>query len=162
MPVEVELKRPVCRYELVANDVESFLRRVRTGIISGTKFTVKVKYSDYLPVGYNVLDAVPKHSLMYMQYKKTFRLPDQGTQELTLGVDYLFVSSAGDTDIPVEIEVLDEQSVTIASSVVRIPCRQGKNTVVRGQFLTTDSAGGVGFDDTFDKEIEVDMTVKDL
>lgn len=160
---EVELARPVARYELVANDVEAFLRRVSEGEVGGTKFTVRIKYDGYLAVGYNALDDVPKHSLMYMQYQKSFSLPKEGTKELTLGLDYLFIP-AGETStyVPVEIEVVDQDNVTVAQNALRIPCRRGKNTMVRGAFLTEESGDGIGFDPDYEGEINVDIIIKDL
>ncbi|WP_273161157.1 DUF6562 domain-containing protein [Bacteroides fluxus] len=161
--VEVELARPVARYELVANDVASFLRKVAAGEITGDKFTARIKYNDYLPVGYNVLDDVPKHSLRYMQYSKTFSLPEAGTRELSLGFDYVFVQTGEKTTyIPVEIEVVDSKNKTVAGSVVRIPCVRSKNSVVKGAFLTVSSDDGVGFEPDFDGEVDLDVEIKPL
>lgn len=155
--VEVDMSRPVARYELIATDVYAFLSRVEAGKIDGTKFTVRVKYDGYLSVGYNVLDDVPKHSLMYMQYQKSFSLPSAGTTELTLGFDYLFVPEGETAEIPVEIEVVDENSVTVASSALKIPCERGKNSTVRGRFLTSKANGGISIDDGYDGKIDVDL-----
>lgn len=161
--VEVELARPVARYELVANDVASFLRKVAASEVASDKFTVRIKYNDYLSVGYNVLDDIPKHSLRYMQYSKTFSLPEAGTRELSLGFDYVFVQAGeSTTHIPVEIEVVDSKNVTITSSVIRIPCVRSKNSVVKGAFLTVSSDDGVGFEPDFDGEVDLDVEIKPL
>lgn len=161
--VEMELARPVARYELVANDVASFLRKVAAGEVASDKFTVRIKYNDYLSVGYNVLDDIPKHSLRYMQYSKTCSLPEAGTRELSLGFDYVFVQAGeSTTHIPVEIEVVDSKNVTITSSVIRIPCVRSKNSVVKGAFLTVSSDDGVGFEPDFDGEVDLDVEIKPL
>lgn len=161
--VEVELTRPVARYELVTNDVAAFLRQVAAGEVTGDKFTARIKYNDYLPVGYNVLDDVPKYSLRYMQYSKTFSLPEAGTRELSLGFDYVFVQAGeGTTHIPVEIEVVDSKNVTVTSSVIRIPCVRGKNSVVKGTFLTVSSDDGVGFEPDYDGEVDLDVEIRPL
>lgn len=161
--VKVELSRPVARYELVANDVAAFLRKVAAGDVTGDKFTVRIKYNDYLPVGYNVLDDVPKHSLRYMQYSKTFSLPEAGTRELSLGFDYVFVQAGeGTTHIPAEIEIVDSKNVTVTSSVIRIPCVRGKNSIVKGAFLTVSADDGVGFEPDYDGEVDLDVDIKPL
>ena len=58
--LDVELYRPVARYELVAKDVATFLNKLSTGGLKGESFTARVKYSDYLPTGYNLWDDVPQ------------------------------------------------------------------------------------------------------
>lgn len=156
VPVKMELKRPVARYELIANDVATFLRRISKGEVTGKKFTARVKYDYYLPVGYNALDGLPKHALMYMQYNRTFTVPAEGEKELNVGFDYVF---AGDEPekIPVTLEIVDEKSVTIARTSLNIPCQKGKLTRVRSGFLTADPNGGVGFDPGYDGNIDVDL-----
>lgn len=156
---DIPLYSPLARYELVANDVKEFLEKVTNGEISGKKFTVRVKYSYYLPVGYNVLDDVPKFSLMYMQYVRSFELPEEGVEELALAFDYVFVAKNEKESIPVEVEIVDENNVTVNNTVLHIPCERGKNTTLKRGFLTTSSEGGIGFDPDYDGEIDVDVPV---
>lgn len=165
---DVTLQRPVARYELIATDVDKFLQRITDGEVNGETFTARIKYSGYLPVGYNALDNVPKHSLMYMQYNTSFELPEEGTDELRVGFDYVFVSNEEEIDtVPMEIEIVDADNVTIANSVVNVPCERGKNTVLTGAFLTTyeqgggedpdpdEPGGGIGIDSEYDGEIDI-------
>lgn len=154
--VKMELKRPVARYELIANDVATFLRRISKGEISGKKFTARVKYDYYLPVGYNAFDGLPKHALMYMQYTRTFAPPAEGEKELSLGFDYVFVGEAPEK-IPVTVEIVDEKSVTIARTSLSIPCRINQRTSVRSAFLNADPNGGIGMDPDYDGSIDVDF-----
>ena len=157
--LDLTLHRPMARYNLVATDVAAFLRRAAKGLISGTTFTAHVRYTGYLPIGYNALDAVPKKSVMARRYWRTFSLPAEGTRELTFGFDYLFVAAEGITYIPVEVELRDESGKTVALSSVRIPCEQGKVSEVRGQFLTTNPKSGIGFDADYDDRVTIDATV---
>ena len=169
--VDVALQRPVARYELIATDVAEFLQRVADGEVNGEQFTARIKYSGYLPAGYNALDEVPKHSLMYMQYNTSFSLPEEGTEELRMGFDYVFVPNDGEIDtVPMEVEIVDEDNVTVANSVIKVPCERGMNTTLRGDFLTTyeqgggedpddpdDGDGGIGFDPEYDGGIEIEI-----
>lgn len=158
VPVKVELARPMARYELVATDAVAFLKKH-----AGTKgnFTARVKYSYYLPVGFDALNAVPRHSLMYMSYKKTFALPAEETKDFTIGVDYLFIGDER-KEIPIEVEITDPQGVTVARTILLVPCMKGKQTTVRDNFLTADPATadeGVGIDPDFDDEIDMEVGV---
>ena len=170
---DVTLQRPVARYELIATDVADFLQRVADGEVNGETFTARIKYSGYLPVGYNALDNVPKHSLMYMQYNTSFELPEEGTDELRVGFDYVFVSNEGSASVPMEIEIVNENNVTVANSVLNVPLERGKNTVWTGEFLTGDDQGGqgggdepgededgIGIDPDYDNETDLGVTVE--
>lgn len=170
---DVALQRPVARYELIATDVDKFLQRIADGEVSGERFTARIKYSGYLPVGYNVLDDVPKHSLMYMQYNTSFDVPEEGTDELRVGFDYVFVSNEGSASVPMEIEIVNENNVTVANSVLNVPLERGKNTVWTGEFLTGDDQDGqgggdepgededgIGIDPDYDNETDLGVTVE--
>ncbi len=169
---DVTLQRPVARYELIATDVADFLQRVADGEVNGETFTARIKYSGYLPVGYNALDNVPKHSLMYMQYNTSFELPEEGTDVLRVGFDYVFVSNEGSASVPMEIEIVNEENVTVANSVLNVPLERGKNTVWTGEFLTGDDQGGqggdepgedeggIGIDPDYDNETDLGVTVE--
>ena len=170
---DVELQHPMARYELRATDVDKFLKRIADGEVSGEKFTARIKYNGYLSAGYNVLDDVPKHSLMYMQYKTTFEVPEAEKEDLRIGFDYVFVSNEGSATIPMEVEIVDADNVTVANSVINVPVERGKNTVFAGELLTGDDqgggedpdpedpddeeGGGIGFDPEYDGEITVDV-----
>ena len=155
--LDVELYRPVARYELVAKDVATFLNKLSTGGLKGESFTARVKYSDYLPTGYNLWDDVPKNSLMYMEYKVAFERPADGTKELILGFDYVLTDAGETVSIPVELEILNEKNEVLARTAFRVPCERGKNTTVRGNFLTSDANGGIGIDPDYDGDLEVDL-----
>ena len=170
---DVTLQRPVARYELIATDVDKFLQRIADGEVNGETFTARIKYSGYLPVGYNALDNVPKHSLMYMQYNTSFELPEEGTDELRVGFDYVFVSNEGSASVPMEIEIVNEENVTVANSVLNVPLERGKNTVWTGEFLTGDDQGGqgggdepgededgIGIDPDYDNETDLGVSVE--
>ncbi len=145
-------------YELVAKDVATFLNKLSTGGLKGESFTARVKYSDYLPTGYNLWDDVPKNSLMYMEYKVAFERPADGTKELILGFDYVLTDAGETVSIPVELEILNEKNEVLArTAAFRIPCERGKNTTVRGNFLTSDANGGIGIDPDYDGDLEVDL-----
>jgi hypothetical protein len=52
---------------------------------------------------------------------------------------------------------LNEKNEVLARTAFRIPCERGKNTTVRGNFLTSDINGGIGIDPDYDGDLEVDL-----
>lgn len=155
------LERPLGRYELIATDMEALRRKVEAGEVKAGKFTARIKYSDYLPVGFDVLTGELRNRLRYMSYKKTFEIPKEDTHYFTLAFDYLFCETAS-SDTPVEVEIVDCDGTTVARSIIRIPCTREKNVTIRSKFLTADPAlaeDGIGIDPGFDDEIDMEVNV---
>lgn len=162
VPVEMTLDRPVGRYELIATDVQALRDSIATGSVQGNRFTARINYSNYLPVGIDMLTGELRNPLSYLSYRTVVRLPEEGTDELSIGFDYVFCETEG-SSIPVEVEIVDEDNVTIARSIIRIPCERGKNVTVRKDFLTADPSqageGGIGIDTDFDDEVDLEVDV---
>lgn len=158
VPVDIELQRPVARYELVATDVARFKKRVESNIIQGKTFTATLKYTDYLPIGYNVYDGICKQLLMYMGYKRTFTLEQLTGDEFTLAFDYIFASDKKEK-APISIELTNEKGDVVGGVRLAIPHMAGRQTILRGSYLTSKSNGGVDFDPSFDGEVDVDINV---
>ena len=98
---------------------------------------------------------------MYMSYKKTFALPAEGTKDFTIGVDYVFMGDEK-KEIPIEVEITDPQGITVARTILLVPCMKGKQTTVRDNFLTADPSTtdeGVGIDPDFDDEMDMEVEV---
>lgn len=153
---DIELLRPLGRYELVAQDVEAFRRRLAEGSVQGTTFSARVKYAGYLAVGYNCYDMIRKHSLNYMTYTTRFRVPADAT-ELSLAFDYIFVAPDEELDVPVEIEIVNENSVTVSRTQISLPVQRNMNIIVKGRFLTSTADGGLSIDPGYDGDVTVDV-----
>ena len=69
-------------------------------------------------------------------------------------------------------EIVNEENVTVANSVLNVPLERGKNTVWTGEFLTGDDQGGqggdepgedeggIGIDPDYDNETDLGVTVE--
>lgn len=156
--VKMDLQRPVARYELVANDVEKFLRKITDGEVKGKKFTVTVRYTDFFYTGFNALDEIVKNALKYVSYSGTISVPEAGTKELGIAFDYVFVSDEG---IPIAVEVTDESGTLLARTYLMLRCKAGESQILCSNFLTADPSGdGVDidteYDDTINDKVEVE------
>lgn len=158
VPLDVQLERPVGRYEIVTTDLAAFRTRLAQGLITGTEFKTRVRYAGYMATGYNVLENVPKNLLSYQFYNVNLRNWDGDAASMRLAFDYILVSpSMEGSQIPLEIEILNENNVQVSRTVVTVPVRQGYNTVVSGRFLTGSDSGGVAVDPGFDGSIDIDL-----
>lgn len=157
VPVDIQMIRPLARYELIATDVAKFLDKVKKGTIAGKTFSVNVKYNYYLTTGFDALTGKVKNPLLYMQYGKSLTLPVEGTEECNVGFDYVFVNGEG-SFVSVTIEITNEKGAVVARSKgIKVPYEQGFTTTVRGQFLTSNPNPGIDIDTDFDGDINVDL-----
>lgn len=156
--IKMDLKRPVARYELVANDVATFLKKITDGEVKGKKFTVSVRYTDFYYTGFNALDEIVKHALQYISYSSNISVPEAGTEELSIAFDYVFVPDEG---IPIAVEVTDESGTLLACTYLMLRCKADESQTIRSNFLTADpSGGGVDFDPEYDDVINDKVEVE--
>lgn len=157
--LDLTLQRPLARIQFAANDVDDFLQQINDGTVNGTDFVTRLRYNDYLDMGYNVLKRLPRHGLMYLSCERTFKKDDlvRG-QPLPLIFDYVFAVEGENTSIPVTLEVLDsEASTVLASTSFNVFCKAGHHTTVTYGFLTANTDGGVTIDPDFNGKDEIDV-----
>lgn len=156
--VDIELSRPVGRVQFIANDVAAFLKQHAADGKKQT-FVVRLSYNDYLNVGYNVLERLPRHGLLYMKCDRTFTTDELVAGEpFTLAFDYLFAPDGENVSIPVTVEIWDKDVKNVlAAASFSVACRAGFHTDVTYGFLTADPDGGITFDPGFDGTGEIEV-----
>lgn len=155
VPIDIRMIRPLARYELIATDVDKFLKKIKDKEITGSQFTISIKYGYYLTTGFNALTGQVKHPLQYVSYSKSMPLPTEGTEELSIGFDYVFVNGEG-SFVSLTIEVTNEKSNVVARyRNLKVPYEQNHLTTVRGKFLSANP--GIDIDTDFDDDIIVDL-----
>lgn len=155
--VGLELKRPVARFALVANDVAAFLGRIASGQLTGTSFVLRLRYADYLNQGYNVPERLARHGLLYLSADRTFKVDDlKAGEPYALAFDYVLAADEGNTVIPLIVEVLDSSKTNVlASTGFNLFCRAGYHTTVTYGFLTSSGEGGIIFNPDFEGSDEI-------
>jgi len=162
VPTDIEMIRPMARYNLIATDVDKFLQKVDKKEITGKKFTITVKYNYYLPTAFDALTGKLKRSLQYMEYNKTVELATlrglENKDEFTIGFDYLLINNESAASVPVTIEITNESKKVVARyQNLKIPYERNKETNIRGHFMT--ASPGIDFDPDFeDEDIIIDVT----
>lgn len=153
------LQRPVARYEVIATDLQAFKKKIASGEIEDGTFIARIKYNGYLSTGFNVLDGITKNAMQYIQYQMRLTLPEEeDATELRLGIDYLFLDNDETANIPIEIEIVnDDNDETVARTTASIPVQRNRSTIVRLPVLSVGTAGGVGVNDEYDGSIDIDL-----
>lgn len=160
--IDLQLERPVARVAFVANDVDAFLRKLQEDKVTDSNFTIRLRYTDYLNMGYNVPERLPRHGLMYISTdrklaKKTF----VAGQPLTLIWDYVLAADGENTVIPVTLEVLNAaKSQVLASTSLNLYCKAGRHTTLTYGFLTSTGDGGITFNPDFDGKEDITVPAR--
>ena len=163
--VTVPMERPLAKYKIIASDLEEFTRYAKRLIAqkaadkeNGTRgetrafdlndYRVVFKYNGFMPCSFNMFTNKPADAWTGVSFEST--LLELSENEAELGFDYVFVNG-NESSVSVTIEVYDwEDELISRSNPIDIPIIRSKLTVVRGDFLTTKAAGGVGIIPEFD------------
>lgn len=166
----VEMKRPYSKYELIANDLRAFIenettRYTRAGSGSSkvpdiTEYKVYYSYPGYMPYSYSVIDDRLVDSKSGQVFES--RITKINDDEATLGFHYVLinaVSNVGDSQgVAFKLWVVAPDGKEVASSATfTIPLRRDNHTVIRGEFLTEESEGGVVIDPDYEGDHNIEM-----
>lgn len=155
--VNIDMKRPMSKFEFVAQGLDKFLS-VANARAAGT-YKVTIQYTPYVPNTFNVrtgnVGSTDGHSF-------TSTLDYNGEQQASLGFDYVITrNSVNESDVPsvdVQIILSDSESKVVAKSQpINVPVKRDHHTVITGNLLSPSSGGngGVGIDPDFDDEFNI-------
>lgn len=152
------MDRPLARYEFVTTD---FGKLARDSVSPGSgretldEYTVRVRYTGYMPSKFNFFSDRPVDSLLGMGYNARITRVDKETA--SLGFDYVFVGDS-ESAVDVALDVYDKDGVRIASTdPIKVPLQRGHYTLIRGDFLSTEAHGGIGIDPEFSGEYNIEI-----
>lgn len=155
--VKVDMVRPLAKYELIATDVKDFLRKTKKQRADDETFTITFSYGFYLPTVFNILSGKPADSQTGVQYTVPLVVPTDGQEECTIGTDFVFVNGA-ESFVKLSMEIRDGGGNVVSRTTgLEVPYRRGHLTTVCARFLTNEMQGGVGIDDEFEGDINVDL-----
>lgn len=118
-------------------------------------YTVTFRYAGFLPAVFNNLTNKPVDSRTGVSY--TAKISQLSDSEALLGYDHFFVNGH-ESSVKVAIEVRDTRGNLVANvNPIDIPVKRGRCTVVRGEFLTSRTTGGVGIVPDFDGEYNIEI-----
>lgn len=167
----VEMLMPMARYEFISTDVEEFLDKIpslngegksMSDAINGNaitrsdleEFKVVFRYPGYMPSVYNIFTNQVTDAWTGMSFESSLDVTNEG---ILLGFDYVLLNDRED-GVNVSVEVYNGMGEKIASTPsIEVPILRGKYTVVKGDFLTTVSEGGVGVDPGYDGEYNIEI-----
>lgn len=166
----IENMPPMARYEFVSTDVEEFIERLP--FISNSyqprddegsrglsradleEFKVVFRYTTFMPSVYNMFTDKPTDSWTGMTFASTMDVRDDG---IVLGFDHVFVNG-NEGVVNVAADVYNGAGDKIASTPsIEVPITRKKNTVVKGEFLSSIGSGGVAIKPGFDGDYNIEI-----
>ena len=155
---DVEMRRPMGKFEFVTTDLSEFLdreteRRALSTRATTDDYRVVISYPYYYPNAYNVItDDIASGS----GYSFETKMSVTGVSEASMGFDYVFIKNISEGAVQAQVAVLDLDGNRVANSqVIMIPIRRDYHTVLRGAFLSMDANGGVGVNPDYDGDHNV-------
>lgn len=168
----IEMNSPMGKYEVISTDVEAFLTRViqmmqlkgeLNSIGSSPSFEqmlqsvnledyqIEVSYPQYMPYQYNLFtDKAGDSQFQSVSYRSPMRLQNNNT-EMLLGHDLVFVNTSTGNYVSVMVRVLDKDDNELSrSNSVDLQLMQGKYTIAKGEFLTSQATGGAVINPGYD------------
>ena len=173
----VSMSRPLAKFTFISEDLDEFITRALERIqaqleaegessgqaideidarsIDFDAYTVVFAYTSYMPCSYNLFTDRPADSATGMTFYGS--ISQTSDTEAELGFDYVFVNSNA-TSVQVALYVYDTDGTLIAhSDVITVPLLRSCLTTVRGDFLTSEAAGGVGISPDFDGQYNIEI-----
>ncbi|MCH5335772.1 MAG: hypothetical protein J1D86_08255 [Alistipes sp.] len=157
---EVDMRRPLGKFEFVTTDLTEFLDREaeRRGLSTRADiddYRVVISYPYYYPNAYSIItDDITSDSGYLFETKMTVT----GQSEASMGFDYVFIKNIPDGAVQAQVAVFDLAGNRVANSqVIMVPIRRDHHTLLRGTFLSMDAKGGVGVNPDYDGDHNVTM-----
>lgn len=163
--VPLPLERPLARYEFVSTDLVKFLQLESnrgsltipkapdsgapdiTKVQGLSNYTVVMRYTGYMPHVFDIFANRPVDAKTGVSYNASINIIS--ATEARLGFDYVMVNGH-QSSVAVALEVYDPSGQLISLvNTINVPTTRNRNTVVRGQFLTSQAQGGVGIQPGF-------------
>lgn len=168
-PARVPMHRPMARYHFITTDLGDFISKIKSHTDSPADpldhpaagpdlndYTVRFRYSGYMPSAYNAHTDKPVDSRLGVSYAGTLRQIDE--HEAELGFDYVLVNGT-QTSVKVAVDIIDRRSGKAIASTdpIEVPLRRNHYTIVKGHFLTATAGGGIGIDPGFSGDINIEI-----
>lgn len=172
--VEIEMERPMAKFEFVATDLEEFIdKEVKAAMASITPtpevepvpedgpskvidmndYKVVFYYVGYMPNTFNMFTDKPSDSVMGVNFVGRISRIENG--EASMGFDYVLVNGK-EASVTVRVGIYDKNGKELSmSNPVNVPLLRSKHTLIKGRFMMQEASGGVGIDPSFSGDYNI-------
>lgn len=142
--VEVTMKRPLAKFEIVADDLLEFVASKGSNL---EEFKAKIQYIGYVPNTYGMFAGRPTGSATGGVCESP--LTKLTESKVSMGFDYVFVSNQGSM-VTIRIGIYDKNDQQVSlSDPMTIPIKPDHHTLLTGEFLMMNASNGVYIDPNY-------------
>ena len=162
--IVVKMERPLAKFTFLTTDLQEFIDKEETkaeqnASARGETYTRGVDLDDYrvifyytgfMPCAYNMFTGKPNDSKTGVSFESTITAINDS--EASMGFDYVFVNGTESSASLIIALYNKEGKELFASNPIEVPIKRSQHTIMRGEFLTIETSGGVGIVPDFDGE----------
>lgn len=157
--ISISLQRPLAKYRIVANDVETYKKLMELepdNYPPLEDLTVTMQYEGYFPTEFNAKSSTVTDAITGIGFSSKLTDTNINYNTLNIASDWIFASR--ETSVTATITISDSKGNKVSSvSGVSISYKQGYQTSISGKFLTAGvDVGGLDIDTDWD-EIIIDF-----
>ena len=166
--IVVHMSRPLAKFSFVSTDLQKFIdkelearnrnasrRDEDSRSLDLDDYKVMFYYNGFMPCAYNMFTYKPNDSKVGVNFESRITVTEKS--EALLGFDYVFVNGTEAT-ASIILALFDEDGKEIfTSNPIPVPIKSARHTIMRGEFLTTDTSGGIGINPDFDGEYNFEI-----
>ena len=166
--IVVHMSRPLAKFSFVSTDLQKFIdkelearnrnasrRDEDSRSLDLDDYKVMFYYNGFMPCAYNMFTGKPNDSKVGVSFQSKITVTNDS--EALMGFDYVFVNGTEAT-ASIILALYDSNGREVFSSnPISVPIKRAQHTIMRGEFLTIDTSGGVGVNPDFDGEYNCEI-----
>lgn len=165
--VVIQMSRPLAKFSFVSTDLQKFIdkelqarnrnaaRGEESRSLNLQDYKVMFYYNGFMPCAYNMFTHKPNDSKVGVNFESRITVTNES--EALLGFDYVLVNGSEATASLI-LALYDKDGKEIFSSnPIAVPVKRARHTIMRGEFLTIETSGGVGIVPDFDGEYNYEI-----
>lgn len=161
--ITILMERPLAKYELICTDLEEFMdkeydriisRYSVAGVVPPTRdevlkdYKVVFYYIGYMPSSFSLYADKPVDSSVGVKFESSLKALEGG--EASMGYDYVFINHKESViTLQVGLYSPEGEKVAMTKSLV-VPIKRSHHTIIRGEFLKSNSDGGMMIDPDYE------------
>lgn len=162
--LHVRMNRPMAKFEFRATDLAKFVEQEYAKTKQGGDMTtsqadslvnkalqehiVRFSYMGFMPCSFDMFTNKPNDAKTGVTFETRLSKLDNG--EVSMGFDYVFVNGT-ESSVNIVMAMYNTAGETLfETNPIEVPVMRGMHSIMRGEFLTIDTKGGVGIDPEFD------------
>lgn len=160
----IQMQRPLAKFEFISNDIQEFIKNETERIhkkttaqipndINFENYNIIIYYIGFMPNAYSILTDKPTDSAAGILFKS--KIQQISNEEASLGFDYVFIKPQTSA-VTVQIAITNNDDEILSTSIpIQIPLERSFHTIIRGNFLTSETSGGVLINPDYDGEFNL-------